>query len=221
MKNIEIYKLVTCCKWSDVIGKTHPTSWQYILLLSIHENIGAIICFFSAKESFLYRKLLLVPPTLWDVFNETLSHIFVNLSLDFLPNYLWIRKFIVYQITENQQTFELQFKNKHTMLSPSGGVDKREKEEWQGNGWRRVGLQTCSRIMGRRTYTPTKCLMAIRLSSGIKRRWSLMNGRSLWFWYNHLLQYGSISSSNAYHVVFRRYHCDLSMLVEMTISLEI
>ena len=28
MINIGIYKLVTCCKWSDVIGQIHPTSWQ-------------------------------------------------------------------------------------------------------------------------------------------------------------------------------------------------
>ena len=33
MINIEIYKLVTCCKWSDVIGQTHPTSWQFVLLI--------------------------------------------------------------------------------------------------------------------------------------------------------------------------------------------
>ena len=32
MINIEIYKLVTCCKWSDVIGQTHPTSWQFYLV---------------------------------------------------------------------------------------------------------------------------------------------------------------------------------------------
>ena len=31
--NIGIYKLVRCCKWSDVIGQIHPTSWQYVILL--------------------------------------------------------------------------------------------------------------------------------------------------------------------------------------------
>ena len=34
MKNIEIYKLVTCCKWSDVIGQTHPTWWQIPMLIT-------------------------------------------------------------------------------------------------------------------------------------------------------------------------------------------
>ena len=34
--NIEIYKLVTCWKWSGMIGQIHLSSWQYKIFKKKH-----------------------------------------------------------------------------------------------------------------------------------------------------------------------------------------